>query len=65
MSLFSEEECSYLGIFGPHPNHDIVGHGAYTTTHGKVRQMYPRNKCDQSFSETAGTPPTNRLDDEI
>ena len=50
------EECSSFGIFGPHPDHDIVGHGTYTTTHGEVRQMYLCNKCGKPFSETAGTP---------
>jgi len=48
--------CSSYGILGPHPDHDIVGNGLYTTRHGEVRQMYRCNICGKSFSETSGTP---------
>ena len=51
-----DEECPAYGRFGDDPMHDIVGHGTYTTTQGEVRQMYRCNVCQQSFSETAGTP---------
>jgi len=50
------EDCSSCGIFGPHPDHDIVGNGTYTTAHGEKRQMYLCQVCEQPFSETAGTP---------
>jgi len=49
-------DCSSYGIFGPHPDHDIVGNGTYTTAHGEKRQMYLCQVCKQPFSETAGTP---------
>jgi IS1 family transposase/transposase-like protein len=51
-----DEDCSSYGIFGPHPDHDIVGNGTYTTAHGEKRQMYLCNVCEKPFSETAGTP---------
>jgi len=50
------EECPSYGIRGPHPNHDIVGYGTYTTVHGEKRQMYLCRVCEKPFSETAGTP---------
>ena len=50
------EECSSYGILGPHPDHDIVGRGTYTTVHGEKRQLYLCQVCGRSFSETAGTP---------
>ena len=50
------EACSSYGVFGPHPEHDIVGNGTYTTSHGEKRQLYLCNVCKRSFSETAGTP---------
>jgi IS1 family transposase len=50
------EPCSSYGILGPHPDHDIVGCGTYTTLHGEKRQMYLCNVCGNRFSETAGTP---------
>ena len=50
------EKCSSFGILGPHPDHDIVGRGTYTTVHGEKRQMYECQACGQPFSETAGTP---------
>ncbi|MBL7184376.1 MAG: helix-turn-helix domain-containing protein [Anaerolineae bacterium] len=51
-----QEDCTSSGIFGPHPDHDIVGNGTYTTAHGEKRQMYLCQVCKQPFSETAGTP---------
>jgi IS1 family transposase/transposase-like protein len=50
------EICSSYGILGPHPDHDIVGNGTYTTVHGEKRQMYLCQVCGKPFSETAGTP---------
>lgn len=50
------EGCSSYGILGPHPDHDIVGNGTYTTVHGEKRQMYLCQVCGQPFSETADTP---------
>jgi IS1 family transposase len=50
------EPCSSYGILGPHPAHDIVGRGTYTTVHGEKRQLYLCRVCGKSFSETAGTP---------
>jgi IS1 family transposase len=50
------EECSSCGVLGPHPDHDIVGFGTYTTVHGEKRQLCLCNVCGQPFSETAGTP---------
>ena len=61
------EACSSYGVLGPHPDHDIVGCGTYTTTHGEKRQMYECRVCGKRFSETAGTPfyglktPTKRV----
>lgn len=49
------EACRSYGILGPHPKHDIVGCGTYTTLHGERRQMYRCKVCGQPFSETAGT----------
>jgi len=49
------EECSSYGIFGPHPDHDIVGAGTYPVQEEK-RQLYKCNVCGTRFSETAGTP---------
>jgi len=51
-----DQACSSYGIVGPHPEHDIVGNGTYTTAHGEKRQMYLCQVCGQPFSETAGTP---------
>lgn len=50
------EECSSYGVFGPHPDHDIIGAGTYTTDWGETRQMYECKVCRHTFSETAGTP---------
>ena len=50
------EDCPSYGILGPHPRHDIVGRGTYTTVQGEKRQMYLCRICGTSFSETAGTP---------
>ena len=50
------ELCSSYSILGPHPHHNIVGCGTYTTIHGEKRQMYRCLVCGRRFSETAGTP---------
>jgi len=41
---------------GPHPDHDIIGAGTYTTSWGEIRQLYLCKVCENTFSETAGTP---------
>ena len=48
--------CRGYGRPGPHPDHHIVGAGAYTTASGERRQLYRCQLCETRFSETAGTP---------
>jgi transposase-like protein len=50
------EGCDSSAVLGPHPDHDIVGCGTYMTVHGEERQLYLCKVCNQTFSETAGTP---------
>jgi IS1 family transposase/transposase-like protein len=49
------KDCRGYGVLGPHPDHNIVGCGTYTTKGDEQRQLYKCQWCGKRFSETQGT----------